>query len=152
MWQCWASKYELHSPHNRMTGLRDTLLSCVFMGDRNQEGKKRQRVKRHVRVVRVLERSQESQRSVRGNNFGGNQCSGKEWWWPERRGLLRGHKKGFNGGLGLHHYCCFNLTRGSSCESLLLINVLSCWRGWFTKQYIFFSAILVMGWKTLCSK
>ena len=40
----------------------------------------------------------------------------------------------------------------SYCESLLLINVLSCWRGWFTKQYIFFSAILEMGWKTLCSK
>ena len=43
MWQCWASKYELHSPHNRMTDLRDNLLSCVFMGDRNQEGKKRQK-------------------------------------------------------------------------------------------------------------
>ena len=30
-------------------------------------------------------------------------------------------------------------------RDLLLINVLSCWRGWFTKQYIFFSAILEMG-------
>ena len=35
-----------------------------------------------------------------------------------KAGFAQGHKKGFNGGLGLHHHCCFNQTRGSSCERL----------------------------------
>ena len=129
-----------------MTDLRDNLLSCVFMGDRNQEGKKRQRVKRHMRVCESLGTQSKRAKgqsgeiilvkiSVQERNDGGQKgavCSG-------------GTRRVLPGVWDFTTTAVSTRLEEALVRDLLLINVLSCWRGWFTKQYIFFSAILKMG-------